>query len=65
MSIPEESPKLCLSCCRRALAKQPPQNCGTCIVLNTDPLAQVRASSARPSVLDRFISSACLERDEK
>ena len=57
MLLPEESPKLCLPCARRALAKQPPNNCGTCIVLNTDSLAWVRANATRPSPLDRYMST--------
>lgn len=63
MPSAEESPKLCLPCARRALAKQPPQNCGTCIVLNTDPLARVRANAARPGPLDKFLTARAVECD--
>lgn len=59
----EESPKLCLPCARRALAKQPLQNCGTCILLNVDPLARVRESASRPGPLDRFIMTPAVELD--
>ncbi len=40
------SPKLCFPCARRKLAGKPPKPCGTCIILNVDPLAKVRAIHA-------------------
>ena len=49
-----EKPKLCLSCARVKLAKKEPKPCADCIILNTDPLARVRANSAKPSPLARF-----------
>ncbi|MDD5301546.1 MAG: hypothetical protein PHS14_00440 [Elusimicrobia bacterium] len=49
-----ENPKLCLSCARARLAQRPARACATCALLNIDPLASVRANSARPSPLAAF-----------
>ncbi len=48
MPLDNDAPKLCLSCARRALAGKPPKACGSCPLINTDPLAKVRAISSRP-----------------
>lgn len=50
----EHDAKLCLACARRRLAKRPPVGCADCALLNMDPLAQVRATYARPSPLAGF-----------
>jgi hypothetical protein len=60
MTLPSDNPKICLSCARRALAKQPPQPCGSCVILNVDPLAEVRARAAKPSPLAGFMSSTAV-----
>lgn len=44
----EHDSKLCLKCARRKLAGKKAKPCGTCILLNIDPLAQVRAQAAKP-----------------
>ena len=50
----EHDSKLCLSCARAKLAGLPVRACGSCVLLNTDPMAQVRANAARPSPLARY-----------
>lgn len=56
--MPQYEPKLCLNCARAKLAGRAERACGTCILLNADPLAKVRANSARQSPLARFIFPA-------
>lgn len=46
--------KLCLKCARARLAGKKTKPCGSCILLNIDPLAQTRANAARPNKLARF-----------
>ena len=50
----EHDSKLCLSCARAKLAGLPVRACGSCVLLNTDPMAQVRANAARPSRIARY-----------
>lgn len=54
----EHDSKLCLSCARQKLAGKPAIPCGTCVLLNVDPLAQVRANAARPSPMLRYTTAA-------
>lgn len=49
-----EKPQLCLNCARARLAKKPAKPCADCVLLNTDPLARVRANAARPNPLAKF-----------
>jgi hypothetical protein len=49
-----DKPQLCLSCARARLAKKAAKPCADCIRLNIDPLAQVRANSAKPNPLAKF-----------
>lgn len=53
-----DAPKLCLRCARRKLAGKPSKPCGTCVIINVDPLAQVRANFARPSPTMRYAALA-------
>lgn len=46
--------KLCLKCARRKLAKKTSKPCGDCILLNVDPLAQIRSNAAKPSPKFRY-----------
>lgn len=43
--------KLCLDCARRKLGGKPERPCGDCVLLNIDPLAQVRANAMKPAPL--------------
>jgi len=54
----EKHQKLCLSCARQKLAGKPEKPCGTCAILNVDPMAQVRANAARPSPMLRYTTAA-------
>lgn len=56
----QDAPKMCLACARRKLAGQPPKPCGDCIILNVDPLAEIRANAARPSPLRHFSFAAAV-----
>lgn len=47
-AVDAPAPRLCLACARRKLAGAPEKPCGTCVLLNVDPMAQVRATAARP-----------------
>lgn len=59
MTSPADRPtKLCLSCARRKLAKLPAEPCSDCLIINVDPLANVRANAAKPSPLKRFMTDA-------
>lgn len=54
----EHDSKLCLKCARRKLAGKKAKPCGTCILLNVDPMAQVRANASREIAGIRFMNSA-------
>lgn len=59
MTTPADKPsKLCLDCARRKLAKLPTEPCSKCLLINVDPLAQVRANAAKESPLKRFMTDA-------
>lgn len=63
-STEPDSPKLCMKCARRILAipaverrkkeRQAPKPCADCLLLNVDPMAQVRANAAKPSPVLRI-----------
>ncbi|MES2155411.1 MAG: hypothetical protein V4510_09785 [bacterium] len=44
------SSKICLKCAYRKLGGLPEKPCGTCLLLNVDLMAQVRARAALPLV---------------
>lgn len=62
-SVPtEHTPgKLCLRCAYRKLKGWPEKPCATCLLLNVDPLAHVRANAARTMPLSPLAFAAvCL-----
>ncbi len=53
--MPEtDNTKLCLKCARARMAGKSVKPCADCVVLNRDPLSQVRANHAQPSPFLRF-----------
>lgn len=52
--VTESLPKICLTCALRKLAGKEDRPCGSCLLLNVDPLAKIKALAAKTSALARF-----------
>lgn len=53
--------KLCLDCALRKLSGKRAENCTKCLLLNIDPMAQIRANYAKKMPLQRFMTDGTLE----